>query len=156
MFWKKTTPQSKPKRLINGEWRTDRRVVLLLVMRHQYRHLAAKTVWNGQEIIINFAECGIIRIHRDHIYWTWLSVLDEEHFDRFGEIWRPFDYTEERIFEIDALETWVRTKSRLRSRFESRGVSIESFSLDELRLYGAGMVQGWNEAQKFHETEGVK
>lgn len=142
--------------MINGVWRTDLRRVLLLVMKQQYRHLAAKTVWNGLEIIIDFAECGVIRIYRDHIHWTRLSVLDEEYFDRFGEIWRPFDYTEERIFEIDALETWVRTESRLRSRFESRGVSIESFSLDKLRLYGAGMVQGWNEAQKTHETEGMR
>jgi len=156
VFWKKTTPQSKPKKLINGVWRTDMRTVLLLVMRRQDRHLAAKTVWNGQQIIINFAECGIIRIHRDHIHWTSLSVFDEEYFHTFGTIWRPFDYTEKHIYEIDALETWVRTESRLRSRFESHDVSIESFSLDELRLYGAGMVQGWNEAQKSHETEGAR
>lgn len=128
-------------RMVQGEFRSPHGVALTVHEEAGAPHLA-KYVWNGEEISIHFEGFGCVTVYatrKFEIFAFW-SNGDGPHFVLHGL------FPEEYIFwEIDHLEQYMR--DAIHQPFTKHGIDPQSYSLDELRLFGMGLVRGWKLAR---------
>lgn len=143
MFWKVKQlligVEPKDLKIVEGEFRTGPNEVIAVTPLNSNRS-RFESRWNGREILIDYAGYGMVRVVRN--VFNVISVSRFQYDDFTG-----IDTIEYPATRFDDLERLVR-KSLLRNEFESCGISIESFSLEQLYIYGNGLAEGWRQAIK--------
>lgn len=138
MFWKKQQPAL---RMVKGEFISHHSAALDVIDGGWARE-RKYVIWNGELISIKFEGFGIIDVvkypeeglqsraslHIKHYNDHGLMTLDCSKF------YRDFMYLDDLEFEVRTVITPYVT---------AHGIDPQSYSLDELRLVGIGMYNGW-------------
>lgn len=124
--------------MVQGEWRSHHGAALIVKAREDKPHLA-RYVWNGEEISIHFEGFGCVVVYATKNFEV---IVFQSHPD--GPIFlSPGTFPEYlRSMDIDELEGYVRDV--IRQPFTKYGIDPQSYSLNELRLFGMGLVRGWS------------
>jgi hypothetical protein len=150
MFWKVKQllagVTQEDLKIVQGELRVEPFFVIEVLPLHN-NPSRFESRWNGCEILIHYEGYGTVRLIRDAHYTTHVSRADLNYMTDSELLWRPVDRIAWPVHYFTDLEILVK-KSALQYQFAWSGISIQSFSLEKLCIYGDGMVQGYRQAIK--------